>query len=135
MANRVVATDVLEPEGPVCLDDGQVYLVEMAKARACVSRIDTKGKRAKFKTMVDTALDCDGVVLIAWQHQEIPAIGAHLLKHTGTTGIVLPTSWPEDRYDLVWVFDRPTGSGPITAFTQVPQLLLAGDRDSVLPVS
>lgn len=45
MANRVVAKDVLEPEGPVCLEDGQVYLVEMAKARACVSRIDRNGGR------------------------------------------------------------------------------------------
>ncbi|MGD9538362.1 MAG: SMP-30/gluconolactonase/LRE family protein [Alphaproteobacteria bacterium] len=45
MANRVVAKDVLEPEGPVCLEDGQVYLVEMAKARACVSRIDRAGGR------------------------------------------------------------------------------------------
>lgn len=45
MANRVICSDVLEPEGPVCTDDGQVYLVEMAKARACVSRIDAKGQR------------------------------------------------------------------------------------------
>ena len=75
---------------------------------------------------------CEGVVLIAWQHQDIPAIGAHLLAHSGASGIALPTSWPQDRYDLVWVFDRPAGSGPITAFTQVPQLLLAGDLDSVL---
>ena len=45
MPNHVVATDVLEPEGPVCLDDGQVCLVEMATARACVSRIDLKGQR------------------------------------------------------------------------------------------
>jgi len=96
--------------------------------------IDTKGKRAKFQKMVDTALDCDGVVLIAWQHQDIPTIGAHLLARTGASGITLPAAWPDDRYDLVWVFDRPAGSGPITAFSQVPQRLLAGDQDSVLPV-
>jgi gluconolactonase len=45
MPNRVVATDVLEPEGPVCLENGQVYLVEMARASACVSRTDVKGRR------------------------------------------------------------------------------------------
>jgi gluconolactonase len=45
MANRVVCSDVLEPEGPVCTPHGEVYLVEMAKARACVSRIDTAGRR------------------------------------------------------------------------------------------
>jgi hypothetical protein len=29
-------------------------------------------------------------------------------------------------YDLVFVFDRPSGSGPITAFTLCSQQLLAG---------
>jgi hypothetical protein len=95
--------------------------------------IDTSFKKDKYKPMTDAALACDGMVLIAWQHQDIPAIGTHLLKRSGASGIALPTAWPQDRYDLVWVFDRPSGSGPITAFTQVPQLLLAGDQDSVLP--
>jgi hypothetical protein len=31
------------------------------------------------------------------------------------------------RYDLIFVFDRPSGSGPITRFTMVAQQLLAGD--------
>jgi len=96
--------------------------------------IDSTYRKDKYKHMADAALACEGVVLIAWQHQDIPAIGAHLLKHSGASGITLPTTWPQDRYDLVWVFDRPSGSGPITAFTQVPQLLLAGDLASVLPV-
>lgn len=97
--------------------------------------IDTSFKKDKYKHMADAALECAGIVLISWQHQDIPKLGAHLLKHTGTSGIALPTSWPEDRYDLVWVFDRPSGDGPITAFTQIPQRLLAGDQDSVLPVA
>jgi hypothetical protein len=94
--------------------------------------IDARYVKGKYKHMADAALACDGVVLIAWQHQDIPAIGKHLLEHSGASGIALPTSWPQDRYDLVWVFDRPAGSGPITAFAQVPQLLLAGDLESVL---
>jgi hypothetical protein len=32
------------------------------------------------------------------------------------------------RYDLVFVFDRPSGSGAITGFTLFPQRLLAGDE-------
>jgi hypothetical protein len=95
--------------------------------------IDTKGKKAKFKDMVDAALNCDGVVLIAWQHQDIPEIGRHILRHTGASGLSVPATWPGERYDLVWVFDRPDGNGPITSFSQVPQRLLAGDRDSVIP--
>jgi hypothetical protein len=109
------------------------YQTLIAVARKLGLEINAKGKKAKFKEMADVALDCDGVVLIAWQHQEIPAIGRHILKHTGTPGLSVPAAWPGARYDLVWVFDRPSGSGPITSFNQVSQLLLAGDRSCVIP--
>ncbi len=108
------------------------YQTLTAVAERLGLQIDTHGKKAKYKEMVDAALACDGVVLIAWQHQDIPEIGHHILRHTGTSGISVPQAWPGDRYDLVWVCDRPSGSGPITAFSQVPQRLLAGDRDSVI---
>jgi hypothetical protein len=39
----------------------------------------------------------------------------------------VPQHWPDDRFDLVCVFDRPDGHGA-WSFTQVPQGLLAGDR-------
>lgn len=29
-----------------------------------------------------------------WQHQDIPAIGHHVLKHTGTSGLAVPASSP-----------------------------------------
>jgi hypothetical protein len=108
------------------------YQTLTAVAQRLGLAINTHGKKARFKQMADAALACDGVVLIAWQHQDIPAIGHHILRHTDTSGLSLPTTWPGERYDLVWVFDRPSGSGPIASFTQVPQLLLAGDRDSVI---
>jgi hypothetical protein len=48
---------------------------------------------------------------------------------------MVTTSWPVGpagkRYDLVFVFDRPTGRGPITGFTLVPQQLLAGDLPNI----
>ena len=79
-------------------------------------------------------------MLIAWQHEDIaltpktldPGISQEILTQTGTAGTLgVPTSWPVGpagaRYDLVFVFDRPSGSGPITAFTLFPQQLLAGD--------
>jgi hypothetical protein len=81
------------------------------------------------------------VVLIAWQHESIalgtkaddPGISKEILRQTGTTGAFgVPTGWPTDpagasRYDLVFVLDRPSGSGPMTGFTLFPQQLLAGD--------
>jgi len=86
--------------------------------------------------MVKAALACDGVVLIAWQHEDIaltaktgvPGISQEILTQTGTSGTLgVPTTWPGDRYDLVFVFDRPSGTGPVTAFALFPQQLLAGD--------
>jgi|SRR5271157_10946 len=94
-----------------------------------------------YKDMVAAAVACAGVVLISWQHEDIPwvdnkgkpGISQHILMETGTVGkpFNIPSSWPSGpagaRYDLVWVFDRPSGSGPINGFTLFAQMLLAGD--------
>jgi hypothetical protein len=110
--------------------------------------IDTNYAESDYDKMVADVLDCQGVVLIAWQHEDIP-----LLNKTGQPGIsqciltqtqtpsgtfTVPSSWPKGsqgaRYDLVWVFDRPTGSGTITDFTIFAQMLLAGDAPAPPPV-
>ena len=72
------------------------------------------------------AVACEGVVLIAWQHEEIPAIADAI---PGKTGVV-PSKWPGDRFDVVWVFDLQANGG--YSFSQVPQMLLAGDLPSVI---
>jgi hypothetical protein len=102
--------------------------------------IDKSFRKKHYAKMVKAALACDGVVLIAWQHEDIalttktgdPGISQEILTQTGTSGTFdIPASWPAGpagaRYDLVFVFDRPSGTGPITAFTLFPQQLLAGD--------
>jgi hypothetical protein len=72
------------------------------------------------------AVACDGVALIAWQHEEIPAIADAILGKSG----VVPSKWDGTRFDLVWVFDLQAGGE--YSFSQVPQLLLAGDAASVI---
>lgn len=59
----------------------------------------TKGEEA---ALVADALGRDGAVLICWQHQDIPKIGDLIVGDRTTT----PQTWPENRYDLIWVFDR-----------------------------
>jgi hypothetical protein len=106
--------------------------------------VDVTHRKSHFAEMVTSALACDDAVLIAWQHEDIalktktgnPGIGAEILTQTETTGTLnVPMSWPVGpagaRYDLVFVFDRPTGPGPITGFTLVPQQLLAGDLPNI----
>lgn len=102
--------------------------------------IDVHDKKSHYDKMVEKALDRDGAVLIAWQHEDIaletkdkqPGISQCILTQTKTsTKFNIPKSWPSGpqgaRYDLVFVFDRPTGEGPITNFSLVAQMLLAGD--------
>jgi hypothetical protein len=102
--------------------------------------IDASYGKKHFDKMVTSVLACDGVVLVAWQHEDIalttktggPGISREILTQTGTAGTFdVPMSWPIGpagaRYDLVFVFDRPSGSGPVTGFTLLTQQLLAGD--------
>jgi hypothetical protein len=68
-----------------------------------------------------------GVVLVAWQHEAIPAIANAVLGNDTT----VPQKWPGSRFDVVWVFDLDASTGTY-AFSQLPQQLLAGDSDSVI---
>lgn len=84
-----------------------------------------KGEEVDVAT---SAMSCEGVVLICWEHQSIPAIVAGLPVDPKTPA---PKSWPVDkngegRFDIVWVFDLEGASGPYS-FSQVPQCLLSGD--------
>jgi hypothetical protein len=67
-----------------------------------------------------------GSPLAAWPHQHIPAIAQSLGNVTPTP----PAKWDPRRFDLVWVFTRRADGG--WDFKQVPQLLLAGDKRSVI---
>jgi hypothetical protein len=72
-----------------------------------------------------------GVVLICWEHHHIPAIASALplLRETA-----IPQAWPKHRYDVVWTFTLdPDAATTQYAFGQIPQLLLSGDSDTVIP--
>ena len=43
---------------------------------------------------------------------------------------VIPKSWPDDRYDVIWTFTLAADDR--YAFGQIPQLLLSGDADTVI---
>jgi hypothetical protein len=68
----------------------------------------------------------DTAILIAWEHKHIPLIGNAILGNSTT----VPQTWPDDRFDVVFVFDlQPSGSYD---FSQVPQMLLAGDSPELI---
>ena len=69
------------------------------------------------EALVHKALSAEGAVLIAWKHRNMHVI-ANAIPGNETTA-----------FDLVCVFGSRGGSW---IFTQVPQLLLAGDRPDVI---
>ncbi|WP_228554415.1 hypothetical protein [Catenulispora pinisilvae] len=79
------------------------------------------GQEAELAGWLTGPTGPSGPTLVAWEHQHIPDIIAHLGPVTPTP----PKSWPGERFDIVYVFTRVSGGG--WTFTQVPQMLLAGD--------
>ena len=86
-------------------------------------KINSEFQRSQFESMIDEAFRCKGVVLICWQREYIPEIATYIL---GTKKIA-PREWPEDRFDMTWVFDLDRSKSKYK-FKQVPQKLLGGDE-------
>ena len=68
-----------------------------------------------------------GHVLVAWEHKRIPLIAARLV----TDPTQVPTVWPDDRYDVIWVLE-PAPSGDDFVLRQIPESLLGGDRTDTI---
>jgi hypothetical protein len=83
--------------------------------------LNTQFAKDDYSAMADAAVATHSIVLIGWEHQDIPSIA------NSTT---VPQTWPGNRFDIVWVFDRQ-GAGWV--FSQVPQLLLSGDSPTPIP--
>lgn len=83
-------------------------------------KINSTYKRSEFEQMLDDVFSRQGVVLICWQREYIPQIASRILNKKSVP------DWPEDRFDMVWVFDLQKSSGKYK-FKQAPQRLLLGD--------
>lgn len=88
-------------------------------------KIHTDFDKDQYIDMIKDAMKKDGIVLVCWEHQDIPEIANEIMGNDTS----VPQKWPGDRFDVVWVFDN-TGNG--YAFSQVPQQLLAGDQNTVI---
>lgn len=84
--------------------------------------INSDYQRADFDNMLEEVFSCRGVVMISWQREYIPEIALKILDDRK----IAPADWPEDCFDMIWVFDLDRASGKYK-FKQVPQKLLMGD--------
>jgi broad specificity phosphatase PhoE len=91
--------------------------------------IDNAIHEGSEQALVNKAEASNGVVLIAWHHGKIPDIANLILGKT-----VVTKTWPEDRFDMVWVFGRSSPTAP-WSFSQVAQMLLVGDSSTPIPTS
>jgi broad specificity phosphatase PhoE len=62
--------------------------------------------------------------LVVWHHGEIPAAIAQFPVANMSD---VPSAWPEERFDLVWVLKRNADASQYT-FSQLNQKLLDGDQ-------
>lgn len=85
-------------------------------------RINSHFPKSEAESMLEEVLQCPGVVLVCWQHDLIPQMARHLLGDDAP----VPQDWPDDRFDVVWVFDYDPATARYS-FKQVPQRLLMGD--------
>ena len=89
--------------------------------------INTSFARFECKAMVEKVVSQKGIAIICWQREYIPTIAQLILDDK----IVPPSIWPEDCFDLIWVFDLDRRTSTYK-FKQVPQKLLTGD--SIRPI-
>jgi hypothetical protein len=64
-----------------------------------------------------------GKALVSWEHTLIPK----LIKQIPNSPAV--PDWPKERFDIVWVLDH---IGETWKFSQIPQMLLAGDSKTLI---
>jgi hypothetical protein len=89
------------------------------------SYVITKYSRDDVKPLAAELRARGGISLIAWESDALPTIPAAL----GPVDPAPPAVWPNDRFDVIWVL---TANGNGWTFSQVPQMLLAGDRPNVI---
>jgi len=65
----------------------------------------------------------DHDALVVWHHGELPAV---ISEFTIANKDDVPSEWPQERFDLVWVLTKVTGSQTYQ-FSSVNQQLLVGD--------
>ncbi|HJV65459.1 MAG TPA: hypothetical protein VJ550_07000 [Geomonas sp.] len=87
--------------------------------------VDRRFQKGEEAELADYAMGLEGVVLICWEHKNLHLIANRIVGDRAT----VPQEWPDDRFDVVWVFELSEGA---YRFRQVPQLLLPGDRPHVI---
>ncbi|MGB3481008.1 MAG: hypothetical protein WBB07_02170 [Mycobacterium sp.] len=106
---------------PGAADSKRSFETVTPLASALALQVDRRFGAEQLAEVAATLSGLRGPTLVAWKHESIAAI----ISHLGPVEPTPPPVWPERRFDMVYVLIR-NGTG--WRFTQVPQMLLAGDQ-------
>ncbi|SCB36163.1 hypothetical protein [Rhizobium multihospitium] len=84
--------------------------------------VNTDHGRGEEAELAKAIMGQNGVVLIAWEHKAIHEIVTAL-----TQSQINAPSWPDDRFDMIFVLTQD----PAWRLSQEPQQVLAGDQASI----
>jgi hypothetical protein len=91
--------------------------------------VDPSIKKRDVGTVAAAAVAANGVALICWQHELIPAI-VNAISSTLTN---VPAKWPGPRFNVIFRLDRADESSPWT-FQQICPVLLKDDSSVPIPL-
>jgi broad specificity phosphatase PhoE len=120
---RVFAAAPARP-GDAAKDPSQrPYETALPLAERLDVALDTSHRKGDEAALVQALLGLSGVVLVAWEHKAIVEAIVPLLDVVSGTP---PTTWPDDRFDVVLRFDRAAGADGFSYRMLFP-MLLGGD--------
>jgi hypothetical protein len=99
------------------------YYTVRALAERFALDVDVRFGHGEEKELVAALETMTGVVLIAWKHRGFPKIAAHLARGRFET----PAEWSPQRFDPIWIFERPSPGADWT-FRIESQALFPEDR-------
>lgn len=89
--------------------------------------VDLRFSKGGEADLAEAVAKLSGVVLICWQHEDIAAIAAALPRQSAP----VPTDWPEDRFNVIYKFERADADAP-WAFAQIVPVMFADDPSTPL---
>jgi hypothetical protein len=107
----------------------RTYETLLPMSQALGIPIDPVGTVDHPADVVSAAFQAGGVCLICWEHHNIPALAGRLRVVASTP---VPHDWPDNRFDVVWVFDLTDAGKRTYHLTQVPERLLDGDSATAI---
>ncbi|GAC1416535.1 MAG: hypothetical protein NVSMB64_26730 [Candidatus Velthaea sp.] len=99
-------------------DHGRPFETIVAVAERLGVTPDTRFTLDEEAALVGAVLAGGGVALIAWEHKRIPRIANAILGDATPA----PQSWPDDRFDVVWIFNLDAGSRTYRSSVRAPSV-------------